>query len=320
MVLCLVTLSAPLALSVPTAASAQRAEEEGSGVGSNFELTFWQSVAQSADRAEYQAYLSEYPSGTFAGLARARIARLSAGAAGAGAAVPAAKTLTASKTAAAQAAGGPASPGRPSASGAPSSSPSSYGSLPSAAPPPADPGLADAIATVSPDGQPADASDPSGANAPPPNAYASNAYAPGPYGTGAYAADPPPDAPPPEDRSADPAAVLAELGPRPALALVPPVALPPQFCSADERNRFYDTVYKPAKEVADQNNQRAILYMGSIDTLSQRHAAPSDAAARTALSQEAAAFRPIADNSLRASTDLSTKFGALMRVPVTKCG
>src|SRR5688500_13553898 len=46
------------------------------GVGSPFELAFWQSIATSDDRMQYEAYLAQYPAGTFSGLARAKIAAL----------------------------------------------------------------------------------------------------------------------------------------------------------------------------------------------------------------------------------------------------
>lgn len=46
------------------------------GVGSAFELTFWQSVTGSEDIGSYEAYLARYPDGTFSGLARARIAAI----------------------------------------------------------------------------------------------------------------------------------------------------------------------------------------------------------------------------------------------------
>jgi len=45
------------------------------------ELVFWESVRGSTDRAELEAYLEKYPDGTFAPLARARIAALAAAAA-----------------------------------------------------------------------------------------------------------------------------------------------------------------------------------------------------------------------------------------------
>lgn len=46
------------------------------GVGSQFEMVYWQSVDTGADPTLYEAYLSKYPNGTFAALARAKLARL----------------------------------------------------------------------------------------------------------------------------------------------------------------------------------------------------------------------------------------------------
>jgi len=43
------------------------------------ELAFWQSISNSADRADYEAYLAKYPNGEFASLARNRLASLKAG-------------------------------------------------------------------------------------------------------------------------------------------------------------------------------------------------------------------------------------------------
>ncbi|RJG00407.1 formylglycine-generating enzyme family protein [Noviherbaspirillum sedimenti] len=43
-----------------------------------YELTFWESIKDSSDASDYEAYLQAYPKGRFAALARARIARLRA--------------------------------------------------------------------------------------------------------------------------------------------------------------------------------------------------------------------------------------------------
>lgn len=51
------------------------------GVGTPFELSFWESVAGSNDRAQFDAYLAQYPNGTFSGLARAKMSALPAPAA-----------------------------------------------------------------------------------------------------------------------------------------------------------------------------------------------------------------------------------------------
>lgn len=58
------------------------------GVGSQFELTFWQSVESGNDPALYEAYLAQYPNGTFSTVARVKLARLRQMAAPAPAPVP----------------------------------------------------------------------------------------------------------------------------------------------------------------------------------------------------------------------------------------
>jgi len=45
-----------------------------------YELTFWDSIKDSNHASDYEAYLQAYPNGRFAGLARARVERLKAGA------------------------------------------------------------------------------------------------------------------------------------------------------------------------------------------------------------------------------------------------
>ena len=64
-----------LALAVPNMAAAQTTVD-AAGVGSQFELAFWQAVATSNDAAQYEAYLQRYPQGTFATLARVKISTL----------------------------------------------------------------------------------------------------------------------------------------------------------------------------------------------------------------------------------------------------
>ncbi|EGD57284.1 hypothetical protein Y88_3593 [Novosphingobium nitrogenifigens DSM 19370] len=59
------------ALGFAGASSAQDAD----GAGSPFELAFWQSVSASRDPVLYQAYLREFPGGTFAAIAKEAIAK-----------------------------------------------------------------------------------------------------------------------------------------------------------------------------------------------------------------------------------------------------
>ena len=53
-----------------------------------YELTFWESIKNSRDAGDYDAYLQAYPKGRFASLARTRIERLRAGRTGAGTPAP----------------------------------------------------------------------------------------------------------------------------------------------------------------------------------------------------------------------------------------
>ena len=72
-----------VALGIGMAAIADPAHAQGSGAGSQFELTFWQSVSSSEDKAQYEAYLAKYPNGTFASLAKVKISALERNSAGA---------------------------------------------------------------------------------------------------------------------------------------------------------------------------------------------------------------------------------------------
>lgn len=63
-------------LSLPLAAPAAAQGTAATGVGSQFELTYWQSVESGNDPALYEAYLAQYPNGTFAPVARVKLAKL----------------------------------------------------------------------------------------------------------------------------------------------------------------------------------------------------------------------------------------------------
>lgn len=70
------TMPVALALVVPFSGPALAQGAAATGVGSQFELTFWQSVESGEDPALYEAYLAQYPNGTFAALARVKLAKL----------------------------------------------------------------------------------------------------------------------------------------------------------------------------------------------------------------------------------------------------
>jgi len=54
------------------AALASRANSQAAASGDQVELVFWQSIQNSSDPADYQAYLARYPNGQFADIARNR--------------------------------------------------------------------------------------------------------------------------------------------------------------------------------------------------------------------------------------------------------
>ncbi len=87
----LVALALLSATALPAATPAKTAAAEPAnrtGVGSAFELAYWQSVSSSNDIAQLDAYLARYPKGTFASLARVKIAALSSAQDAAGANIP----------------------------------------------------------------------------------------------------------------------------------------------------------------------------------------------------------------------------------------
>lgn len=63
-------------LLLPLASPAQAQGTVTTGIGSQFELAFWQSVESGNDSALYEAYLAQYPNGTFAAVARVKLAKL----------------------------------------------------------------------------------------------------------------------------------------------------------------------------------------------------------------------------------------------------
>ena len=74
----LLPLQAPAAAPTsPSAAGAQPARSPGSpAANSEVEVVFWQSIANSTNPAEFEAYLAQFPNGVFGRLAEARLATL----------------------------------------------------------------------------------------------------------------------------------------------------------------------------------------------------------------------------------------------------
>lgn len=230
-------------------ASAPLAAQSANGVGSPFELAFWQSVAGSEDPAVYDAYLQQYPAGTFAGLAKAKVASLRK-------AAPA----------------------------------------PAVAPPVADP-------------------------------------APQPVAAQASAAE--------LSQAASDAALLTELArsqepgagtanvaaaqgfalpSRPALTDVSDLPLPGSFCSAEQRNAFYELRYKPLLEIARGNNATAIAHMQKLQQAYDSYQLARDPSPMNALAAEARDYQQqVAAMTYSRQAAVVRQFDAIMAVPITAC-
>ena len=72
----------------PSAPAAVLAAQQPSAASSQAEIVFWQSIANSTNPAEFEAYLSQFPNGVFRTLAQARLAALRSPGAPPGAAGP----------------------------------------------------------------------------------------------------------------------------------------------------------------------------------------------------------------------------------------
>lgn len=296
----LATVAAAL-LGLPAPLCAQSAN----GVGSPFELAYWQSVSGSDDPAVYEAYLQQYPAGTFAGLARAKLANLrkvplpapAVAQAPAPVAAPPAQVTPALETVAPA----PPPPSRPPAPvAAPVPAP-----VPVPAPARPEPKVVAVSAPVSasvsgPVASPADSSQAvSDANLLLELARSQEAGA----GTGRVAA-----------------AQGFSVPPRPVLSDVADIPLPSTFCSAEQRNAFYETRYKPQLELARANNAAAIAYMQTLQQAYDSFQLARDPTPMNVLAAEATAYQQqVAATTYARQAALVRQFDEIMAVPITAC-
>ncbi|MDF8332496.1 hypothetical protein [Novosphingobium cyanobacteriorum] len=327
--------------------------QEANGVGTQFELTFWQSVDGSTDAAMYEAYLAKYPDGTFAPLARAKISSLR-------------KAMQAASAApvAAPAAVAPVAPVAPVA--APRSAPVPQ-ILPAAGPTIAPAAEAPRFAEAVPAPAPAAAPAPQPAPAvfqqasvpvqPAPQAMPQPAPVAAPAthvavadagnqpstlgallaalaqtqeaggGSAAPARAPVVAAPAagyvtpaPTPIAQAPVGAGFALPQRPQMVAVPQVALPGSFCSAEARNAFHDATYQPAVEAAKRNNDAAVAYMKQIQASYDSYQLSGDSNSMNALAAEAKSWQPVAADAYAAQAALVRQFEVLMAVPISTCG
>lgn len=276
------------------------------GVGSAFELTFWQSVDGSDDPAVFDAYLARYPDGTFSGLARAKIAALHR----AQAVQPAAAQPTVTQPAAAQ-----------PVVAAPASAPVMVPAVlpepePAPAPAPAMQQTADMV--------PANAVIPPAEQGTPlarllAQLRGKDAAAPAEVAQPAVPVAAPMPVPIAVPVSAPAQAASPYAAARPVMLPVPEVPLPAHFCSNDARNAFHNTAYRPAVEAARRNNEAAVTYLRQLQQTYDRGQLGRDTAVLNAISAEARAYQAEAAQAYTRQAALVRQFDALMAVPLRTC-
>ncbi|HEX4181227.1 MAG TPA: caspase family protein [Caulobacteraceae bacterium] len=105
---------------------------------------------------------------------------------------------------------------------------------------------------------------------------------------------------------------------RPDLTPVPPINLPANFCSAQERNVFHDDVYKPAWRIANNNNDLAIKYLDALNALHREYSELQSGYAN-AITHEYNDYAPIASEAFTTGNKYTNLHEAIMAIPVGTC-
>jgi hypothetical protein len=268
--------------------------------GGQADIVFWQSVSNSNDRAQYEAYLAAFPEGLFARLARAKIAA-------SGPAQPQAAPVSVAAMAVA-------------AAPAPASAPAVVTAAPAAAPalvaaplpaPPSASVPAPAAAAAIPDlGTSAMAASPGGP------AVAGTPVGTTPLLDAPYVAQLRAMAMAQGNRHQIGSAVLPA---RPVIVGAGSVDLPPQFCSLVERNEFHEARYRPVIDRATENNARAIAHMELLTRMFDEAMGRGDNNAANALAQESKSYEPVAKAMYFERAALDPIFPRIMALPVVAC-
>lgn len=316
------------------------------GVGTSFELAFWQSIESSNDPSLYEAYLTRFPNGTFSEIAQARISNLrklsvsppAPNPRPAPATTPVLTVPIAPPPAVVvpiQAAPAvPVAPVTPIAPVTPATPVAPVVAVPLPQPPP----------PVEPIAQPGTLAPVATTGVPPVSAGAGTAAAPSDstltqllaalagsqsIGGSTHAASAAmaraPDAAQGAQANPSPIAARANLAagfalpPAPVLAPVPAVTLPPGFCSAEARNAFHDTVYVTAVNTAKTNNDAAAAYMRQLQSLYDEYKLRHDPDTMNEIASASQNYQKVAESTFLAQATLVREFNTLMAVPITPC-
>lgn len=284
-------LALALALSSPISA------QTGNGAGTQFELAFWQSVIGSDDPAIYEAYLEQYPTGTFSGLARAKLASLRK------VAPPAAALASAPLAVPDISRANPVPPIVAVLHPAPRQDQNIDT---------ASPVLAPQMTTVAA-----------------PSMSAALPRTPVQLMHSGTASE--------TDDSAllEALAKSQELGgstllvsakegfsvpPRPELQKVPDLLLPSVFCSAEQRNAFHEAQYSPVMEIARLNNEAAVSHMQRLQQVYDSLQLARDPNPMNAVAEEARTYqKDVATPVYNQQLGMVQKFDAIMSVPIASC-
>ena len=316
----------------PMLAHAQAAV--ATGVGTPFELAFWQSIDTSNDPSLYEAYLARFPGGTFNEIAHAKIITLHGRAAQQAAPVinvtpTAAPALTvpvappAVPVVLSPAAQQAVNPVQPAVFTPVAAQPMVATPAPAVASGSANSGatlgqLLAALASSQVSGGAAPAPVSSSVSSPPVSSPpvssppVSPSMSPSAGQAAPLAGSPAPAAP----RTLAAGFVLPA---QPALVPVAAVALPPSFCSAEARNAFHDTAYLPSVNAAKQNNDAAAAYMRQLQTMYDQYQLSHDPDTMNAIVGAARTYQQVAQTTFSMQSALVRQFGALMTVPVVPC-
>jgi hypothetical protein len=116
---------------------------------------------------------------------------------------------------------------------------------------------------------------------------------------------------------------IASLGvnkmpPRPELTPVPPITLPASFCTAQDRNTFHDGTYKPAWQIASNNNDLAIKYLDALNALHREYMEQQSGYANQ-ITREYNDYVPVANEAFVTSNKYTGLHDAIMAVPIGGC-
>ena len=311
------------------------------GVGTPFELAFWQSIDSSNDASLYDAYLAHFPNGTFSEIAHAKIVSLRGRVSMPTLPALTVPALTVPVAPTAAPLGQPPVPVavrvmQPAVPIVQPTVASPAVAIPAVAVvAPATTGLATTgLATTTPAGSTlgqllaalatsqtseggaqinAASANTGFANAAPQTALLQSAT----LISGPAQIAPAPIAPVPIAPRVT--AVSFMMPSQPALYPVPAVTFPPSFCSAEQRNAFHDQIYAPSINTAQRNNEAASAYLHQLQALYDQYQLSRDPDTMNAIVVAARTYGQVAQTTFSMQAALVRQFPALMAVPVVPC-